>query len=648
MSKKRSAPFGGWSSPLSAAQAVSAGVGVGDVAFDGDVALWQESRPSEKGRSVIVQRAADGTLRDLLDAPWNARTTAHEYGGRAYLMSGGVLFFSHFADQRLYRMDPRAAPRPITPDVGGALRHADLCIDAPRGLIWCVREDHRAPGEAVNALVVLRTDGDESLAQEPRTVAAGRDFYAAPRLSPDGSQLAWLSWSHPDMPWDGCELWLAPVRSDGSLGTATRIAGSRDEAVQQPCWSPDGTLHFISDRSGWWNLVRWRDGSVEPMCPMQAEFGQPMWNFGLQTYAFESASRIVLTYSEQAVSRLARLDTNTLELQPIDTPFTAIGSVAARPGQVLFTGASPLHPTSVCLLDLAGGDVQVVRSGSSLQVQAQDTSLPQAIEFPTADGANAHAFFYPPHNANFEGPRGEAPPLLVIGHGGPTACTTNAWRANVQFWTSRGIAVVDVNYGGSSGFGRAYRQRLNGQWGLVDVADCIAAAQHLVRQGAVDGRRLIIRGGSAGGYTTLCALAFHRDFACGASYYGIGDLQALVQDTHKFEARYLDGLVGPLPQAQQVYDARSPIHHLDGLNCPLILFQGSQDKAVPPEQSRRMHAAVKAKGLPVAYIEFEGEQHGFRDARNIVRALEAEAWFYARVFGFALADKVEPVAIDNL
>jgi dipeptidyl aminopeptidase/acylaminoacyl peptidase len=648
VSNKRSAPFGSWPSPLSAAQAVSAGVGVGDVAFDGEVALWQESRPAEKGRNVIVQRAADGTLRDLIDAPWNARTTVHEYGGRAYLMSAGVLFFSHFADQRLYRMDPGATPQPITPDSGGALRYADLCIDAGRGLIWCVREDHRAPGEAVNALVVLRGDADAHAFAEARIVAGGRDFYAAPRLSPDGSQLAWLSWSHPDMPWDGCELWLAPVQADGSVRDATCIAGSRDEAVQQPRWSSDGTLHFISDRGGWWNLYRWRGGIAEPMCPMQAEFGQPMWNFGLQTYAFESASRIVLCFSKQAVSQLASLDTHTLRLQPIDTPFSAIGSVAARPGEVLFTGASPLQPTSVCLLDLASGGVHIVRSGSSLQVHAQDTSVPRAIEFPTADGTTAHAFYYPPHNADIEGPIGEAPPLLVIGHGGPTACTSNAWRANVQFWTSRGIAVVDVNYGGSSGFGRAYRQRLNGQWGVVDVHDCIAAAQHLVRNGAVDGRRLIIRGGSAGGYTTLCALAFHRVFACGASYYGIGDLQALVRDTHKFEARYLDGLVGPLPQARQVYHDRSPIHHLDGLNCPLILFQGAQDKAVPPEQSRQMHAAVKAKGLPVAYIEFEGEQHGFREARNIVRALEAEAWFYSRIFGFELADGVEPVPIDNL
>ncbi|MEO7852652.1 MAG: prolyl oligopeptidase family serine peptidase [Rubrivivax sp.] len=648
MSTKSVAPFGSWQSPLSAAQAVSAGVGVVDVSVDGDCALWQESRPAEKGRNVIVQRSGDGTLHDLIDAPWNARTTVHEYGGRAYLMSDGVLFFSHFADQRLYRVDPGTAPRPITPETAGALRYADLCIDANRGLIWCVREDHRASGEAVNALVVLRADADASNIAEPRIVAGGRDFYAAPRLSPDGKQLAWLNWSHPDMPWDGCELWLAQVQADGSLRDAACIAGSRDEAVQQPCWSPDGALHFIGDRSGWWNLYRWRGGIAEPMCPMEAEFGQPMWNLGLQTYAFESASCIVLSFSHRAVSQLASLDTGSLHLQPIDVPFTAIGSVTARSGRVLFTGASPLQPTSVCLLHLASREIDIVRSGSSLAVNADDTSMPEAIEFDTASGATAHAFFYPPHNAQVEGPSAAAPPLLVIGHGGPTACTGNGWRANVQFWTSRGIAVVDVNYGGSSGFGRTYRQRLDAQWGVVDVHDCIAAAQHLVQRGLADGRRLIIRGGSAGGYTTLCALAFHRVFACGASYYGIGDLEALVHGTHKFEARYLDRLVGPWPETQQRYHDRSPIHHLGGLNCPLILFQGSQDKAVPPEQSRQMHAAVKAKGLPVAYLEFEGEQHGFRDARNIVRALQAEAWFYARIFGFELAERVEPVPIDNV
>ena len=640
----QAAPYGSWTSPLSAERAVAAGIGLGDVSFDNGSVLWQESRPAEKGRNVVMRHAADRPLQELNPAPWNARTRVHEYGGRAYLMDRGVLFFSHFADQRLVRVDPGQAPRPITPEAS-ALRYADLCADARRGLLWGVREDHRGSGEPINCLVALRSDGD---AQGGRIVATGHDFYAAPRLSPDGTQLAWLSWNHPDMPWDGCELWLAEVDAAGQLRGERCLAGSRDEAAQQPMWSPDGRLHFISDRSGWWNLYRWGDGGAEALCPMDAEFGQPFWNFGLCTYAFASATQLVCCIARNAVSRLAVLDTGSLQLHEIATPFSSFGNLAAADGRVLFTGASPLQPASVYLLQLDSGRLELLRRGSSLDVDPDYTSMAQAIEFPTAGGMTAHAFYYPPKNRDFTAPAGEKPPLLVMGHGGPTSMAVDAYRAGVQYWTSRGIAVLDVNYGGSAGFGRAYRQRLDGQWGVVDVQDCIHGAQVLVQRGQVDGRRLIIRGGSAGGYTALSALAFHDAFACGASLYGIGDLETLATDTHKFEARYLDRLVGPYPAARELYRARSPIHHLDGLKCPLILLQGAQDQVVPPEQSRRMHAALKAKGVPVAYLEFEGEQHGFRDAKNIVRALEAEAYFYSRVFGFTLADALEPVLIDNL
>jgi dipeptidyl aminopeptidase/acylaminoacyl peptidase len=640
----RVAPYGNWASPLSAERAVAAGIGLSDVSFDGDAVLWQESRPAEKGRSVIMRRSPDGALQELTPAPWNARTRVHEYGGRAYLMHGGVLFLSHFADQRLYRVDAGQPPRPITPD-DSALRYADLCADPQRGLLWAVREHHSGGGEPGNVLVALRAEGDE---QGGRIVAEGHDFVAAPRLSPDGAQLAWLAWNHPDMPWDGCELWLAGVTADGRLRDARRIAGGRDEAVQQPLWSPDGRLHFVSDRSGWWNLYRWHDGQVQPLCPMRAEFGQPMWNLGLATYGFASARQLVCTLVARAVSSLAVLDTESLQLQPLDTPCSSVGSLAAADGRVAFVGASAWQPASVYLLRLDGGDPQLLRAGSALPADPAYTSAAQAIEFPTEGGLTAHAFHYAPRNADFVAPAGERPPLLVMSHGGPTSMATDAYRAAVQFWTSRGIAVLDVNYSGSSGFGRAYRQRLDGAWGIADVADCIHGARFLVKRGLADARRLIIRGGSAGGYTTLCALSFHEIFACGASLYGIGDLQTLAEDTHKFESRYLDRLVGPWPQARALYEARSPIHHLDGFKCPLILLQGADDKVVPPEQSRRMHAALKARGVPVAYLEFEGEAHGFRDAANIVRALQAEATFYARVLGFTLADAVPPLAIDNL
>ena len=639
----QTAPYGSWKSPLSAERAVAAGIGLGDVGFDGDSVLWLESRPVEKGRNVVMRRQSDGTLQELIPAPWNARSRVHEYGGRSYLMHAGVLFFSHFADQRLVRVDPGRSPRPITPET--ALRYADLCADPRRGLLWAVREDHRAGGEARNTLVALQAQGDS---EGGRVVAEGQDFYAAPRLSPDGTQLAWLSWNHPDMPWDGCELWLADVDDAGRLHAARRVAGSRDEAVQQPLWSPDGRLHFISDRSGWWNLYRWGEQGAEALCPMQAEFGQPMWNLGLATYGFGSARQLVCCFVHHAVSQLAVLDTATKALRTIDTPFSHIGNLAAAEGCVLFTGASPLQAVSVCLLHLDDGRIETLRRGSTLEADPDYSSLPEAIEFPTAGGLTAHAFFYPPRNRDFRAPAGEKPPLLVMGHGGPTSMASNAYRAGVQYWTSRGIAVLDVNYGGSSGFGRTYRQRLDGQWGVVDVVDCIRGAMYLVARDDVDGRQLIIRGNSAGGYTTLSALTFHDTFACGASLYGIGELATLAQDTHKFEARYLDRLVGPWPEARALYLARSPLHHLDGLKRPLILLQGAEDQVVPPEQSRRMHAALKAKGVPVAYLEFEGEQHGFRQLKNIVRALEAEAFFYARVLGFSLADAVEPVAIDNL
>ena len=625
----QTAPYGSWKSPLSAERAVAAGIGLGDVSFDGDSLLWQESRPAEKGRNVVMRRAADGTLQELTPAPWNARTRVHEYGGRAYLMDRGVLFFSHFADQRLYRVDAGQAPRPITPEAT-ALRYADLCADAQRGLLWAVREDHRGDGEARNTLVALQADGDE---QGGRIVAEGHDFYAAPRLSPDGTQLAWLSWNHPDMPWDGCELWLAEVDAAGQLHGARRLAGSRDEAVQQPLWSPDGRLHFISDRSGWWNLYRWGDGGAEALCPMEAEFGQPFWNFGLATYAFASATQLVCCigrnarvaaggagHRQPAVARDRHALQQLRQHRRGRRPGAVHRRIAAAAG-VGGPAAAGQRPHR------AAAPRQHAGRGPRLHVRGAGHRVPHRRR---PDGARL--LLPAARTATSRRPAGEKPPLLVMGHGGPTSMAVDAYRAGVQYWTSRGIAVLDVNYGGSTGFGRAYRQRLDGQWGVVDVEDCIHGAHFLVQRGEVDGQRLIIRGGSAGGYTTLCALAFHDSFACGASLYGIGDLETLATDTHKFEARYLDRLVGPYPAARELYLARSPIHHLDGLKCPLILLQGAEDQVVPPEQSRRMHAALKAKGVPVAYLEFEGEQHGFRMAANIVRALEAEAYFYcARV-----------------
>lgn len=644
MAEPISAPYGAWQSPITTDLIIQSTVGLNAVRCDGDDVYWIESRPTEGGRNVIVRRTSDDRTADVTPAGFNVRTRVHEYGGGEYLVRDGIVYFANFVDQRLYRQEAGAAPQPITPE--GAFRYADATLDARRNRLICVREDHTAAGrEAVNALAAIACNGDGTAGQVLR---AGADFYASPRLSPDGSKLAWLTWNHPNMPWDGCELWAADVDAAGALVGARLVAGGPAESIFQPEWSADGALHFISDHSGWWNLYRWRDGQVEPLCPMAAEFGLPQWVFGLSTYAFVAADRIACAYTQNGVWRLALLDTTTKTLTPFDLPYTEIGEVRAAPGRVVFMAASPTETTAIMSLDIASGAATVLRRSSTVAVDAGYLSVPQPIEFPTASGLTAHALYYPPTNRNFRPPAGDRPPLLVLSHGGPTGATSSALRFNIQFWTSRGFAVVDVNYGGSTGYGRAYRERLNGKWGIVDVDDCINAARYLAGRGLADEQRLAIRGGSAGGYTTLAALTFHDLFKAGASYFGVSDLEALATDTHKFESRYLDRLVGPYPERRDLYIARSPIHFTDRLATPLILLQGLEDRVVPPSQAEKMFAAVKAKGAPVAYVPFAGEQHGFRKAENIKRALEAELYFYARVFGFEPADAIEPVQIENL
>ncbi|HBL13170.1 MAG TPA: peptidase, partial [Cyanobacteria bacterium UBA11162] len=467
----------------------------------------------------------------------------------------------------------------------------------------------------------------------------------------------WLSWNHPNMPWDGTQLWVASIQENGLLGEAECIAGGVEESIFQPEWSPDGHLYFISDRSNWWNLYCWRGrggegergrGFVEPLCEMAAEFGLPQWVFGMSTYGFESDHRLICTYTQEGDWYLASLDLETKQLQVIETPYTSISSLQVGNGKVVFMGGSATESTAVVEMDLATREIEVLRQSSELKIDAGYLSIPQAIAFPTENNLTAYAFFYPPQNQDYIAPKGEKPPLIVKSHGGPTASASNTFNLKIQYWTSRGFAVVDVNYGGSTGYGREYRQRLKDRWGIVDVDDCANAAKYLAEKGLVDGERLAIAGGSAGGYTTLCALTFRDSFKAGASYYGVSDLEALATDTHKFESRYLDGLIGAYPEQQELYKARSPIHFTDQLSCPVIFFQGLEDKVVPPNQAQMMVDALKAKGLPVAYITYEGEQHGFRRAENIKRTLEAELYFYSRIFGFELAESVEPVVIDNL
>lgn len=640
------APYGSWRSPITA-DALSGGtINLGQLEHDGPDLYWCEGRPLEGGRVVIVRAGRDGRIHDLTPAGFNARTRVHEYGGGAFTVEDGMVYFSNFADGRLYRQESGGEPYPITPEVpGSTLRYADLHVDRARGRLICVREDHTVPGqEAVNSLVSLDLQG----AGDVRVLAAGNDFYSSPALSPDGAHLAWLTWHHPNMPWDGTELWLADVLPDGQLANPRLLAGGESESIFQPQWSPDGNLYFVSDRTGWWNLYR-RDGDHDmAIAPRAAEFGVPQWLLRQSTYAFASPGQLWCAYEAEGRARLASIDLATGDLTPLEVPYTAFRYLRAGPGWVAFVGSSPAVLSALVRVDLATQAAQVLRLGSALQIDAGYISEPEALEFPTEGGLTAYAYFYPPRNRDFLAPAGERPPLIVKSHGGPTSKAQATLNLAIQYWTSRGFAVVDVDYGGSTGYGRAYRERLNGQWGVVDMQDCVNAARHLAGQGRVDGERLIITGGSAGGYTTLCALTFSDAFRAGASHFGIGDLETLARDTHKFESRYSDRLVGPYPARADLYRARSPIHFADRITCPLIVLQGLDDRVVPPSQAEQLVAGLRARNLPFAYLAFPGEGHGFVRAENIKRAIEAELYFYSRVFGFSLAEDVAPVPIENL
>jgi dipeptidyl aminopeptidase/acylaminoacyl peptidase len=627
-------PYGSWTSPITSDLVVAEAIRLEQVALDGDAIYWTESQPNKQGRS-FVYRAAPGGDPEAVTADdasaFSVRSRVHEYGGGAFVVQDGTVYFSNFADQRLYRLDAGQAPRPFTPAAtpATALRYADGIIDRQRGRLICVHEDHTGSGQAVNTLVSLDLSG----AAAPKTLVAGNDFYATPRLSPDGTRLAWLTWNHPDMPWVAAEAWVGEIEADGRVAKAHRVAGGPDESVFQPQWSPDGDLWFVSDRgSGWWNLYRERDGAIEAMAPMDAEFGQAQWNFAQSTYAFESAERVVCCFVRDGVWRLATLDTQTRRFEPISLPFTNLSQLRAGPGRAVFLGGSPSEATALVELDLGTGSYRVVRRSAVLSDELRPyVSVAQPISFPTAGGETAHALYYPPHSPRFSAPAGEKAPVLVKSHGGPTASASSTLSLAVQYWTSRGIGVLDVNYRGSTGYGRPYRLRLQRQWGIVDVEDCVAGARHLVETKGADPERLMISGGSAGGYTTLLALtpANEKTFSAGASYYGVSDLAALARDTHKFESRYLDWLIGPYPLEQQTYAERSPIHHIDRLSVPVIFFQGAEDRIVPPNQTEMMVTGLKNRGLPVGYLLFDGEQHGFRKAENIKRALDAELYFYA-------------------
>ncbi|MCC6790776.1 MAG: S9 family peptidase [Thermomicrobiales bacterium] len=640
------APFGSWKSPITSELIVAGTVRLGDIALDGGDIYWQESRPTDAGRYTIVRMTPDGATTDVNPAPYNARTRVHEYGGGAYDVVDGVVFFTNYADQRLYRQRPGEEPRPLTPDID--LRYADFRPDRARGRMIGIREDHReSDQDAVNAVVAVDMNG-ASLDDGGTVLVGGNDFYSNPRLSLDGARLCWLTWNHPNMPWDGTELWVGEIGADGAVASSRLVAGGLTESVFQPEWAPDGTLTFISDRSGWWNLYQERDGAIVPLHPMEAEFGVPGWVFGQSTYDFDGPDRIICAFTKDGLWSIGDLRLPEGDLIVVPTPFTDVAGIRVRDGVAVFMAGSATMPTTVFRHDLATGDTRPLRASSNVTVDPGYVSVPRPIEFPTEHGLTAHGFYYAPTNKEYTGPAGELPPLVVLSHGGPTGSTDTTLDLQLQYWTSRGFAVLDVNYGGSTGYGRAYRERLNDTWGITDVDDCVNGARYLVEQGLVDGDRLTIRGWSASGYTTLAALAFRDVFKAGASHFGISDLEAMARDTHKFESRYLDRLIGEYPKDTAIYEERSPIHFVDNISCPLILFQGLEDKVVPPNQAQMMYDAVDAKGLPVALVMFEGEQHGFRQAANIRRSLDGELYFLSRVFGFEPAEAIEPVPIANL
>ena len=640
------APFGSWKSPITSELYASAYVGLSEVQVEDGTVYWNELRPKEQGRYVVVQLQTDGKTIEITPPGFSTRTRVHEYGGGSYLVDKGTVYFSNYSDQRLYRQKLGSSPEALTPPVD--MRYSDGVVDHQRNKIVTVREDHTVKGEAVNTIAAV----DLASGGPGEVLVSGNNFYSNPRISPDGRKLAYLTWNHPNMPWDGTELWIGTFDADGKLANSQRVAGGLRESVYQPEWSPDNRLYFVSDRTGWWNLYRSNNGHAEPVCPLEAELGGPQWVFRQSHYGFVSPRQIICIYTMKGGTHLARLDTVTGRLEEILTPYSGgarqIRDIAVGPDHAVFVGGSPTEAESIVQIDLRTPKLTVLRRSRDVTVDNRYLSIPRHVEFQTTNGLTAHSFYYPAKNPDYSAPAGEKPPLIAICHGGPTGQTSTVLRYSIQYWTSRGIAVLDVDYRGSTGYGRPYRERLNGQWGVVDVDDCVNGARHLIQNGEVDRNRVAIEGGSAGGYTTMCALTFRDFFKAGASYFGISDLETFVKDTHKFESRYLDRLVGPYPEKKDLYKERSAINYVERVSCPMILFQGLEDKIVPPDQSEKFYKVLRDKGLATAYLAFEGEQHGFRKSENIKRSIEAELYFYGKLFGFEPADQIEPVHIDNL
>lgn len=639
----KTSPYGSWTSAITTDLLTADMTTLLEPQISHQQIYWLEGRPWEDGRHTLVAYQQDGSIKDLTQKPLNIKSRVHEYGGGACRIQNGKIFFIEKTDQQLYLLDHSKSPQKITSSP--YMRFAEPVYDEQRNQIICICEDHSPPHETPeNSLVAI--DLDTKIIQ---TLQTGNDFYSSPSLSPDGKYLSWITWNHPSMPWDQTECWIANLSEEGSLKRVEKIAGDKNESICQPKWSPNGELYFLSDRTGWWNIYHWNQNEeIKPVLEMNAEFGLAPFFLGQSTYAFLSSDQLIATYTQHGKWHLAIIDLKHPSYQTIKTPYTYISAVQAENGIAVFLAGSPIEPLSVVRFDSVQESYQVLKRSSSIQLDKNHLSIPESISYPTIDQQTAYAFYYPPKNPRFRAPEDELPPLLVVCHGGPTFAAFNYLRLEIQYWTSRGFAVLDVNYGGSTGYGRAYRERLKGKWGIVDVEDSIAGAKYLIERNLVDPKRIAIRGQSAGGYTTLAALTFQDFFQAGASYYGVSDLEQLAQQTHKFESHYLESLIGPYPENIETYQARSPIHHIDQLSRPLILFQGLEDRVVPPNQSEQIVQALKNKGIPVAYLSFDDEAHGFTKSQNIKAAFENELYFYSKIFNFPLHEPITPIPIEDL
>jgi dipeptidyl aminopeptidase/acylaminoacyl peptidase len=650
MTESNVQPYGAWSSPVDPESLTRERVEFGPVVVDDGTAYWLEVRPEEDGRGVVVRETEEG-YEDVTPETRDVRTLVHEYGGGDFAVDEGTVYFADYDDQRIYRQDPGGEPETITPEpeTERGDRYADFEVSPDGSRLYCVRERHGGDGGPENHLVVVPTDGSDA----PGVVAEGADFYSFPRVDDASDRIAWTTWDHPRMPWDGTELHVATVEDDGSLAAERTVLGGAEESVFQPAWD-SGSLYAVSDRTGWWNLYRVDpagESDPENLHPRDSEFGIPQWAFGTSTYALREDGSIAVVVTEDGTRRMGILDPGE---PPLELRFPDLSGSVHKHAKVLADGDDVVVPVSktdapaeLVRYTPDEGSTTTLRTAGQSELDPAYVSEPEHLAFPTDDDAfDAHGFYYPPHNPDFEAPRDEAPPVVVTVHGGPTSQTVPEFDLETQFFTTRGIGVFDLNYRGSTGYGRAYRDRLDGQWGVVDAADCANAAAFLGETGRADPDRLAVRGGSAGGYAVLCSLAFHDAFDAGISYYGVSDLAALAENTHKFESHYLDSLVGPFPGAEAVYRDRSPVYHADGIDCPLLLLQGDEDPVVPPAQSESMLAALDENGVPSAYVEFEGEQHGFRKAESIRRAAEAELAFLGEVFGFDPDVDLAPVELS--